>query len=304
LVSAISLLVTLEIVTRNFVYRISKNLSRIHQEAVAAAQIHGGEGEAQQVLLVGNSLLLHDLDIVELNRRLWPDQMVKQFAIQSTTYFDWYYGMRRVLAEGSRPDLVVLCVEVRHIVLSSVRREVFAFYLMQRRDLLDIRRSLNLTTTETFDLLLANTSIFYALRKEMRQVLLQRLFPELPQLTEMIARSPKPPVDLSVLRTLGKDRLTAMRDLAVSSNVRFVLLLMPPIQSNASDVVRELGFETKVPVLIPLSQDGIDGSDYQMDGYHLSEYGRERFTKALVPLLKKIQRQKDFSEVKFWMGPP
>ena len=288
LVCVITLGALLEFGTRTFVYRISKNLSRIYQEGLAAAQIRGGEGVSRQVLLVGNSLLLQDVDVGELERRLSPGQHIRQFAIEATTYYDWYYGLRGLLAEGSKPDLIVVCLEPRHILYSSIRNEVFAYYLMQRRDLLDVRRSLKLTATETFDLVLANESIFYALRKEMRQVFLQRLLPELPQLTAMITLSPKPPADPALLRSIGKDRLIAFRDLAVASKVRTLLLLMPPIQTDSLQVVMGIGQEIDMPVLIPLDQHGLNSSDYQMDGYHLNERGRVKFTEALLQLFLEL----------------
>lgn len=295
LVCAIGLILVSEFGIRGVVYRTSKNLSRIHQEALAAAQIRGVEEGAQQVLLIGNSLLLNDVNVEELERRLSPGQNIKQFAIQATTYYDWYYGVRGLLAEGSHPDLIVVCFEARHLLLSSVRSEIFAYYLMQRQDLLDVSHRLKSTAADTFDLLLANISILYALRKELRQVLLQRLLTELPQLTAMIARSPKPLPDPALLRTIGKDRLITMRDLAVLKQTQLVLLVMPPVYQDSLEVLREIGREIGMPVLVPLDSYGIDDSDYQADGYHLNEQGRDKFTKALLPLLAQMRKRANFS---------
>lgn len=289
LVSTITLIAALEFGTRTFVYRISKNLSRIHQEALAAAQIRAREGETQQVLLVGNSLLLHDVGIEELEKRLSPGQKIRQFAIQATTYYDWYFGVRGLLAGGSHPDLIVICFEPRHILLSSIRSEMFAYYLMQIQDLLDVRRRLNSTGSETFDLLLANKSIFYALRKELRQVFLQRLMPALPQLTAMIARAPKPLPDPAALRTIGKERLAAIQETVLASKGKISLLLMPPVPPDSLEIVKEIGREIGMPVLVPLGQDDITDSDYLADGYHLNEQGRDKFTKALAPLLVQMK---------------
>lgn len=286
---AISLVVGIEFGTYHIVYRVSKNLSRIHHEASAAAVMHRGVEGRREVLLVGNSLLLHDVDMETVARRLAPDQNVRQFAIQATTYYDWYYGLRGLLAEGARPDIIVVCLEARHIVLSSVRNEIFAYYLMKPRDLFDVRRSLKATGTEAFDLLVANTSIFYALRKELRQVLLQRLLPELPQLTAMITQAPKPQPDPIALRTIGAERLTALRELLVASGTQFVLVLMPPIESESSEILRQVSREIGVQMVVPLTQSGLTNDDYQSDGYHLNQQGRDRFTEALIPLL--LQRK-------------
>lgn len=291
---AIGLIAGLEVGTYHLVYKVSKNLSRIHYEASGAAQIHGGIKGRQEVLLVGNSLLIHDVDMKKLEHRLVPDQYVQQFAIQATTYYDWYYGLRGLLAEGTRPDLVVVCLEARHIVLSNVRNEIFAYYLMKRRDLFDVRRSLKSTGTEAFDLLVANASIFYALRKELRQVLLQRLLPELPQLTAMIAQAPKPQPDPAALWTIGAERLTALQELLAASHTQFVLVLMPPIESETSEILRSVSKEVGVRMVVPLSQNDLTDEDYLPDGYHLNQQGRDRFTEALIPLLLQSKATRPF----------
>ncbi|MBA5868818.1 MAG: hypothetical protein GDA68_02250 [Nitrospira sp. CR2.1] len=282
---AICLIVGLELGAYHFVYRVSRNLSRIHNEALGAAQIRGGAEGREEVLLVGNSLLLHDVDVKKLEQRLLPNQHVQQFAIQATTYYDWYYALRGLLADGARPDRVVVCLEARHIVLSSVRNEIFAYYLMKRRDLFDVRRSLHLTGTETFDLLVANVSIFYALRKELRQVLLQYVLPELPQLTAMIALAPKPQPDPVALRTLGAARLTALRSLMMNSQTELDLVLMPPTEPKSSEILRQVSEHVGLRMLVPLSENELTDTDYQPDGYHLNQHGQDKFTEALIPLL-------------------
>ena len=292
LMCVVGIIVVAEFGIRGVVYKISKNLSRIHQEALAAAQIREGESGAQQVLLVGNSLLIHDVNILELGRHLLPGQNIKQFAIQATTYYDWFYGLRGILTRGSHPDLIVVCFEPRHLLLSTVRSEIFAYYLMQRHDWLDVTRRLKLTPADSFDLLLANVSILYALRKELRQVLLQQLLPELPQLTAMIARSPKPPPDPALLRTIGKERLIAIRELGLSANTQLALLLMPPISQGSLEVLKEITTEIRMPLLVPLDSSGVEDSDYQEDGYHLNEQGRDKLTKALLPLLVQLKKLK------------
>jgi hypothetical protein len=296
LACSIAIIAASEIGVRIFIYQVSKNLSRIHQESMAASQIRGGERRHQQMLLVGNSLLLDDVDIMELNQHLRPERSITRFAIDSTTYYDWYFGIRGLLAVGSRPDIIVLCFDARHIILPGLYNERFAYYLMQKQDLLNIKRTLKLTTADTFDLLLANTSIFYALRKDIRLAVLRLILPELPQLRSMTAFSPKPSADPAVYRTIAKERLIAFRDLATSSNIRFHLLLMPPVKSDSAGALREIGHEISVPVHIPLENDGLDISDYDADRYHLNESGRDKFTKALLPLLQEMDGQDEIQQ--------
>lgn len=289
-VCAVAFVALLEISTRASVYRISKNLSRIHQEEVAAAKIRGGEGDAQQVLLLGNSLLLNDVNMDDVKQALSPAQEVNRFSIQATTYYDWYFGIKGLLAKGASPDAVVLCFEPRHLILSGIRNDIFAHYLMSGSDLFDVGRSLRLNWSEIFELFLANQSTFYALRKELRQVLLGRLLPEFPNLTARIARAPKPQPDSRALRTLGKERLVAIQELLLGAKSKLVLLMMPPVEPDSLRVIETVGMEIGLTVLAPLAGNGITDADYQSDGYHLNDQGRDKFTKALLPLLSKINR--------------
>ncbi|MCW5799586.1 MAG: hypothetical protein KIT40_13865 [Nitrospira sp.] len=287
-ICAVAFVALLELATRASVYRISKNLSRIHQEELTATKIRGGEGGAQQILLLGNSLLLNDVNMDDVRQALSPAQEVNRFAIQATTYYDWYFGIKGLLGKGASPDVVVLCMEPRHLILSSIRNDIFAHYLMSGEDLFDVGRKLRLSWSEISDLFLANQSTFFALRKELRQVLLGRLLPEFPNLTARIVRAPKPQPDSRALRTLGKERLLAIRELLAGTKSKFVLLIMPPVEPDSLKIIEAVGGEIGLTVLAPLAGNGIVDADYQSDGYHLNEQGRDKFTKALLPLLGKL----------------
>ena len=116
----------------------------------------------------------------ELNSGLEPHWQATRFAIEQTTYYDWHFGLRRLLAAGARPDAIVLCVEPRHLIAAGVRNEIFAYFLLQPSDIYTVSRMLRLTPTETSDLVFANASASYALRKEIRKNLLGRLMPSRP----------------------------------------------------------------------------------------------------------------------------
>jgi len=182
-------------------------------------------------LIVGNSLLMEAVDIAELNSGLEPDWQATRFAIEQTTYYDWHFGLRRLLAAGARPDAIVLCVEPRHLIAPGVRNEMFAYFLLQPSDIYTVSRMLRLTPTETSDLVFANASASYALRKEIRKNLLGRLMPSLPDLTAMITRGGLPPPDPARLSSVGKSRLEATRDVVTSADSRLLLVLTPPLGS-------------------------------------------------------------------------
>lgn len=64
---------------------------------------------------------------------------------------------------------------------------------------------------------------------------------------------------------------------------------MPPIESESSEILRQVSREIGVQMVVPLTQSGLTNDDYQSDGYHLNQQGRDRFTEALIPLL--LQRK-------------
>ena len=143
----------LECGTRLFIHRMSASLARISQEADAAARVRRTEQAPRQLLIVGNSLLMADVDMAALSRGIGPRWQATRFAIEQTTYYDWQFGLRRLLAAGARPDAIVLCLEPRHLVSSGLRTEIFAYFLLQRMDIYRASRTLRLTPTETSDLL-------------------------------------------------------------------------------------------------------------------------------------------------------
>lgn len=273
--------------TRAFVFRISNNLGRIKSEADAAAQLQRGPG-VHQVLLVGNSLLMADIDIGGLNRGLGSGWKVSRFAIEQTTYYDWHFGLRRLLAGGSRPDAVVLCLEPRHLVAPGVRSELFAYFLLRRGDLLTASKTLGLSPAESSELLFSNLSAFYAMRKEIRKNLIGRIMPSLPELTALITRGGLPPAESKALREVGAQRLRSTREFMIERNVRLVLAVMPPVDRDDANLLRSIGVGVGVPVLAPMEDSSLSRDDYDRDGYHLNSVGRNRFTEALSPPLAAV----------------
>jgi hypothetical protein len=285
IVSVVLVAAALECSTRLFVHRMSANLGRISQEASAAEHLRRTEQAPRQLLIVGNSLLLADVDMAALNRGLHPQWQATRFAVEQTAYYDWHFGLRRLLAAGARPDAVVMCLEPRHLISEGIRNEIFAYFLLQPSDIFRVSRTLRMSPTEASDLFFANTSAFYALRKEIRKNILGRLMPSLPSLTAMIARGSVPLPDPAVLSTTGKTRLEATRDVAISAESRLVLALTPPLRPIDWSALRSVGNDIGIPVLAPLLNDDLIPMDFEKDRYHLNERGRSKFTEMLIPLL-------------------
>ncbi|MET0533087.1 MAG: hypothetical protein ABW171_02590 [Steroidobacter sp.] len=290
LVAIVALCVVLELGTRMVVHGMSNTLSRIRTESTAARTIAATNGGEKQMLIVGNSLMLAGIDVGALNEPLQPAAWRGvRFGIEQTTYYDWYYGLKRLTTEGSRPSAILVCFEPRHLVGTSVRREIFAYYLMRTSDTLDVARVLDLRPSETADLFLANVSAFWALRKEIRKNVLGRLMPSLPDLTRLMTRGGgSPPPNIDDLLTAGRPRLEAMRDTADAAGAKLILVLMPPVDAAYSQALRQLGQELNVPIVMPLTDQDLNPDDYEPDQYHLNAGGRLRFTQALAHDLLEV----------------
>jgi hypothetical protein len=290
LASLAALCILVEGGTRLVVHDLSNNLGRIRTEATAAKAIRSS-AEPEELLIVGNSLLIAGVDVGALNEPLQPRWRGVRFGIEQTTYYDWYYGLRRLTADGAKPSAIVVCLEPRHLVGSTVRTEIFARYLMRKGDTLSVSRALDLSPTDTADLFLANVSAFWALRKEIRKNVLGRLMPELPNLTRMITRgggSPAP--ELDELLSKGRIRLEALRATADAAGARLIVVVMPPVDSAHTSALAELGAQLGIPTVTPLTDQDLLPDDYEPDLYHLNSQGRERFTQALATALLDILR--------------
>jgi hypothetical protein len=282
LASLVALCVLVEGGARFVVSDLSNTLSRIRDESKDANAI-GSDQQIGEVLIVGNSLLIAGVDVGALNEPLLPKWRGVRFGIEQTTYYDWYYGLRRLTAAGARPRAIVVCLEPRHLIGSSVRTEIFAYYLMRTSDTLSVSRALDLSPSGTADLFMANISAFWALRKEIRKNLLGRLMPELPKLTRMMTRGHGlPPAEMEELLSTGRVRLEALRDTADAAGAKLIVVLMPPVSSDQTPALQELGGELGIPIVAPLTDQELQPGDYDLDQYHLSSQGRLRFTQALA----------------------
>lgn len=289
LAGIVALCVTVELGTRLVIHQLSNTLGRIRLESSAARNIRPESSDARQLLIVGNSLLIAGVDVDALNEPLQPKWHGVRFGIEQTTYYDWYYGLKRLTADGARPSAILLCFEPRHLIGSSVRTEIFAHYLMRTRDTLEVSQTLQLSPTGASDLFFANVSAFWALRKEIRKNVLGRLMPELPQLTRLITRGGgSPPPQGEALVNAARTRLEAMRATADAAGAKLIVVLMPPMDSSQAPALQWLGADIGVPILTPLTDQDLDLSDYEPDQYHLNAIGRLRFTRALTDELLKV----------------
>jgi hypothetical protein len=282
--------VSLEVVTRRGFSRVSRTQRRISQDLSAATSIAPPVlNDPPTILVVGNSLLLDGVDRASLKRELAPNYFVTLLAIENTQFEDWYFGLRRLFAEGSRPSVVVVCLSTRQMMSRATDGEYFAYYLMQGHDLLAVKRESQLDNTLTSAYFFANRSDWLGSRAQIRNWLLQEIMPNLEHLIGFFPAKtpPMPPKEQVVVGALPHLRTL---DQLCKSNVARLVVLIPPALSreDASADVQASAAREGIPVLVPLRPTDVTPDDFH-DGFHLNLQGAARFTHRLASaLLEKL----------------
>jgi hypothetical protein len=277
------LLAGLEAAARFGFSRISRIESRISSDYRAALAARRGGPSHPTILLLGNSLLLAAMDYGALRRAMEPRATPVRFVIEQTKYLDWYYGVKRLLSDGARPDRVVLCLSPTQLLANTIRGEYSAFYLIRTQDLASAGREAGLDLTGISGLFFARYSIFYAGRNNFRNFALNNLDPAYGRVLHGIVDAPgRSPTDAEVFAGAAP-RLSGLRMLCAQYNVRFDLLL-PPLLGPGSQGLIEAGRESGASVLAPVRPNSWKPDMFQ-DGFHVNQAGATLFTGLLAESL-------------------
>ncbi len=286
----IVLLVSFEAFTRSVVERRSNVQKELNREFKDAVQIRRDRmSPHKQLLVVGNSLVGHGLDFKILQKSLSPEWQVHRYWIYNTAYEDWYYGLRRLFAEGSRPDVVAIDFAALHWYASGIRGDYSSLYMFRTQDIPDVASDLGLDRTKTSNLFFARYSKFYALRSETRKVVLQVLLPDLSKMYDLF----KPTVsrhlsDQEVLALL-EPRVAKMSKLVEAYGASLVLIV-PPIPRPGEEYHAELmtaARQAGVEALIPMSCSDVPAKNF-VDDMHLSPQGAALYTTKLVSVMRPV----------------
>jgi hypothetical protein len=217
--------VGMEVLARFGFNHVSRIEARIANDHAAVLAIR--KSEKPSVLLLGNSLLLDDIDYARLRDSLRGQADAVRFPIEETEYLDWFYGLRRFFGEGSRPEMIVLCINAEHLISSKIRGDYSVYYLFRFLDIPQIRRDIGYDLRKTSGLELSRFSLFYAGRNNLRNFVLFRTAHAYTQMLQRIATRPAHvPSDQEIERT-AESRLIALRTLCSSYGARFAFLLPP-----------------------------------------------------------------------------
>ena len=278
----------LEVIQRFWLPRIKPMDHRLTRENAGAEQIRALPGQPIPVLMVGNSLLKRGIDLSLLNQKLHPEYDVTRFVVEDTNYLDWYYGLHRLFLEGARPKAVVLVMNARQLMVPDVHGDAFAALLMDRHDLLDVKRTVASDNTTTSNLLFANLSRYYGMRAELHKWVLLHLLPDFPDLAVKLRPETPPLAPDEEIDRKAAERLKQMSDLCARYGAQFVFVVPPSTAArDGSPAILAAGNRIGVQVLVPFQPRQLP-SDLYADGFHLNNQGAEVFTQALSSRLRQL----------------
>ncbi len=274
--------VTVEVGANLGFSRMSRIQNRIVTEYHAAQHLRPVAPDGKPtMLLAGNSLLLKGVDLAKAKADLAPHYTVSRFVIEQTLYYDWFFGIRRLLEEGSRPSVIVLSLPPVHFVSAAVRGEYFARYQMRARDIVEVAQDFHLDMTTASNFLAAHFSEWFGTKSEIRKFFLLHSLGNLDALTSRITNRSAPLPSDDEIEQIVAPRLRAVKTICDGYGVKLVVLLPPDVQTDGKvKGVIAAGRSVGVPVLMPYSPGELSAKFFS-DGFHLNAEGAELFTERL-----------------------
>ena len=286
--TVIVVLLSVELISRVGFDRVSRVQRReLAQRSELLAVKDSDSGTAPHVAILGNSLMLDGTDVSLLKTSMNPDFIPTPYFVLGTEYYDWYFTLKRLFADGSHPRYVVLGLSPNQLASSYTRGDYASRYLFRAADLPEIIRDTHMDATTASGFLLAHFSEFYSARSVIRSFVQLETLPTVAELLhDRLGSGRAPRLDEANLAKIAADRLSALNRLCRENGSQFILVVPPTYQAGADTIVR-VGAERQVPVLSPLAYDDLDATFFQTDGFHLNDKGAHVFTTRLAGTLRK-----------------
>jgi hypothetical protein len=277
------LILVFEIASVYLLNHRSGTYARISRQYAEALTIRpAGAGEPPSVLMVGNSLLLHGVQLDRLQEMTSSRMRVYPIFLEATGYYDWLYALHGLFLRGARPRVVVLGVGVNYFLENGVRQDYAPMLFFNTRDTLAVASDLQLDRTATSNLLLAHSSTFWDTRSAIRTQVLNHMVPHLENLFSLVNQRPAVPEGREFAE-MSIPRLQRLRELCEANGARLILLVPPTLASE--DAVSRMAAAAQaagVEVSVPVDPAALSAKFYQPDGMHLNPDGAMIFTSALA----------------------
>ena len=278
-----ALILVFEVASVYLLNHQSATYARISKQYDDALKIRRGTaGEPPSVLMVGNSLLLHGVQLDRLQELTASRMHLYPIFLEATGYYDWLYALHGLFLRGAKPQVVVLGVGVNYFLENGVRQDYAPMMFFNARDTLAVASDLKLDHTAASNLLLAHSSTFWDTRSAIRMQVLNRIVPHLENLFSLVNQKPTVP-DSKEFAEITIPRLQRLRELCEANGARLILLVPPTLDSeNAVNEMTAAAQAAGVEVSVPIDPAALSAKFYQPDGMHLNRDGAVLFTSALA----------------------
>lgn len=276
----------LEITTRLAFPRINHIWRTLQADHLTAISLHrSAQPNSVTLLMVGNSYLEVGVNRDNLQREIAPAYSIAYLPMSGTSYLDWYFGLRKLFAEGSRPSVVGVCLSTRDLISDTTYGGSFAHTLMLRSDLLRVKKESHLDNTMASDYFFDSLSGWMGHRAEIHNWLLRKAAPGINNLVSYLKpkNQPLPPSEVIVAKALP--RLRELNELSQQFGARFFLLIPPTMDvQDASKEIQQAAAKEGILVLLPFQHAELPETAF-IDGAHLNPQGAQVFTEKLGPTL-------------------
>ena len=257
-------------------------------EDVSAAVALTGPGS---VLVVGNSLVLHGIDVPAVERAMGSGYTATKVAIIDSGYLDWLYGLASLFDRGSRPDVVVLAISPAQFVADHPPNGNATHWLWTVPNLLRYTLESRPGLTSASDHAVEHFSEFFAIRSRLRQNAKRVIVPGYEGMSRQLFTSLASAPDTIRDEAIAEERLRVLDSACAARRARFVYLLIPtntPEDRSLERTLERAGEQAGVSVLVPVSNGSVDAT-WLSDGYHLNSRGAATFsTRAGVALSAEL----------------
>jgi hypothetical protein len=282
----------LEAVTRMAFPRINHVWRTIQADHLRAVSLRpDAPDKSVTMLIVGNSYLEVGVNRDSLQKEIAPNYSLAYLPMSGTSYLDWYFGLRRLFAEGSHSAIVGVCLSTRDLLSDSTYGGSFANALMLKRDIFKVKQEGHLDNTAMTDYFFANSSSWMGHRGEIHNWLLRKTAPAIDDLAPYFKpkNRPLPPTEEIVAKALPRLRL--LDELCRQNGSRFFLLIPPTRDVNdASNELQAAAAREGLLVVLPFQHAELPENAF-IDGAHLNPQGAALFTERLGPtLLQSLYR--------------
>jgi hypothetical protein len=277
------LMIAIEIFSVYLLKHDSGTYARISRQYDEAAKMRpAGPGEPPNVLMVGNSLLLHGVQLDRLQALTSSRMHIYPIFLEATGYYDWLYALRRLFRQGARPQVVVVGVGVNYFLENGVRQDYAPMMFFDAQDTLAVASDLHLDHTATSNLLLAHSSTFWDTRNAIRTQVLNQVVPHLEDLFSLVNSVPAVP-EGQAFEEIVIPRLQRMRELCDAHGAKLILMVPPTLSSEGTvGQMASAAHMAGVEVSVPIDPAVLSAKFYQPDGMHLNREGAVLFTSALA----------------------